>query len=288
MPQPPTLTEKGSSHFIDKLTGTLSTNCIDLHQTVQDKLKHMYLLARTSFLKHTESPRTNMLNVNYVSNRLLNLIDFPSSAKYFKLLKSPDNLKYHDDMWEKICSDNGWDFLKSVNKKDKNDETEIIYVDCGAVYDMAEVYVPFNEKQDTDFTWDSKEKNLVKFVEETCKTLQIDTSVVNLENFNTFESLLKWFVENYTNKAYELYSKRLNDHMPEYLKRLLLEKKSVRKYNMTYVEKKFRKWLEELFNDCMFIWSCEVGSILNDDGGSLFDTSPTEVFVSKLREDDDD
>jgi hypothetical protein len=85
-----------------------------LGQEVEEKLRQMFDAIQIPYLRHSPSTRKNFLSYSYVLHKLLQILDKPEFLRYFPLLKSREKLAVQEAVWQKICKDLGWPFIKSI------------------------------------------------------------------------------------------------------------------------------------------------------------------------------
>lgn len=92
-------------------------------ESLEDKLVIMFMRTQGPFerWKHLIPDRNNYLSYPYVIRKLLVIIskneespDILKFVKWFPLLKSRQKLWHQEKLWEKICSELGWTFYKSI------------------------------------------------------------------------------------------------------------------------------------------------------------------------------
>lgn len=83
-------------------------------QELEEKLRSMFKEIQAPFLRHCPSHRVNFLSYGFVIHKFLQLLDKDEYSKYFHLLKSREKLHAQDQVWQKICSDLEWQFIKSI------------------------------------------------------------------------------------------------------------------------------------------------------------------------------
>ena len=80
----------------------------------EEKLLHMFKEIQPSFQKHCPKNRRNFLSYAYVLYKFCELLEFDDFLKSFPLLKNRDKLYLQDKIWEQICIDMNWQFLRSI------------------------------------------------------------------------------------------------------------------------------------------------------------------------------
>jgi hypothetical protein len=98
-------------HIINKLNGIPPpTMCREVEERIRCMFKEMEPL----FIKYRPHGRKNFLSYNYVMYKCCELLELDEYLECFTLLKARDKLKLQDDIWEKICGDLRWEFIKTV------------------------------------------------------------------------------------------------------------------------------------------------------------------------------
>jgi bacterioferritin (cytochrome b1) len=98
-------------YIINKLNGIPPPS---LTRELEDKLRQMFREVQEPFMQFKPKNRKNFLNNNYVFRKLFELLEQDAFLPYFPFLKSKDKLYEHDQVWRKICSTNGWQFIPSI------------------------------------------------------------------------------------------------------------------------------------------------------------------------------
>ncbi len=98
-------------HIINRLNGT---NAQVMTRETEEKLLHMFKEIQPSFQKHCPKNRRNFLSYAYVLYKFCELLEFDDFLKSFPLLKNRDKLYLQDKIWEQICADMSWQFIKSI------------------------------------------------------------------------------------------------------------------------------------------------------------------------------
>lgn len=98
-------------HIINRINGLPMPH---LSPDLEEKLRSMFRQIQTPFLKHSPPNRKNFLSYSYVLHKLMLLLEKDEYLVNFPLLKSRDKLQQQDQIWQKICNDLGWQFIKSL------------------------------------------------------------------------------------------------------------------------------------------------------------------------------
>jgi hypothetical protein len=98
-------------HIINRLNGQ---NAPFMSREDEEKLRHMFREIQPSFKKHCPKGRRNFLSYGYVLYKFCELLEMDEYLECFPLLKNRDKLYLQDKTWQKICSDLGWEFIRTV------------------------------------------------------------------------------------------------------------------------------------------------------------------------------
>jgi len=98
-------------HIINRLNGQ---NAPVMSREIEEKLRCMFKEIQPSFQKHCPKERSNFLSYSYVLYKLCELMELDEYLPSFPLLKNRDKLYVQDKIWEKICEDLQWQFIKSL------------------------------------------------------------------------------------------------------------------------------------------------------------------------------
>jgi hypothetical protein len=85
-----------------------------MSREVEERLRFMFKEIQSSFIKHCPKNRSNFLSYSYVLYKFCELLELDSYLQCFPLLKNRDKLYNQDKIWEKICADLRWQFIKSI------------------------------------------------------------------------------------------------------------------------------------------------------------------------------
>ena len=85
-----------------------------MSREVEEKLRFMFKEIQSSFIKHCPKNRSNFLSYSYVLYKFCELLELDNYLQCFPLLKNRDKLYNQDKIWEKICTDLRWQFIKSI------------------------------------------------------------------------------------------------------------------------------------------------------------------------------
>jgi hypothetical protein len=98
-------------HIINRLNGQ---HAPVMSREVEEKLRYMFKEIQPSFQKNCPKDRSNFLSYSYVLYKFCELLDLDEYLSSFPLLKNRDKLYVQDKIWEKICADLSWQFIRSV------------------------------------------------------------------------------------------------------------------------------------------------------------------------------
>ena len=98
-------------HIINRLNGQ---NAPVMSREVEEKLRYMFKEIQPSFQKNCPKDRSNFLSYSYVLYKFCELLELDEYLSSFPLLKNRDKLYVQDKIWEKICEDLAWQFIRSV------------------------------------------------------------------------------------------------------------------------------------------------------------------------------
>jgi hypothetical protein len=97
-------------HIINRLNGQ---NAPFMSREDEEKLRHMFREIQPSFKKHRPQGRRNFLSYGYILYKFCELLEMDEYLACFPLLKNRDKLYLQDKTWEKICSEMGWQYIKT-------------------------------------------------------------------------------------------------------------------------------------------------------------------------------
>ena len=80
----------------------------------EERLQFMFKEIQPAFIKYCPKGRSNFLSYPYVLTKLCQLLEMDEFLPCFQLLKSREKLYQQDQVWQKICSEMGWEFIKSI------------------------------------------------------------------------------------------------------------------------------------------------------------------------------
>ena len=97
------------AYIITRLNGVAPPK---LPKELEDKLRSMFKEIQAPFNKFCPKDRKNLLYYPYILHKFVELLGVDHIYK-FSVLKNRDKLYKHDQLWEKICNELGWEFIKS-------------------------------------------------------------------------------------------------------------------------------------------------------------------------------
>ena len=80
----------------------------------QDKLRLMFHAIQAPFEKHKPANRKNFLSYSFVLYKMVELLGHDEYLPCFPLLKSKEKLYIQDRIWEKICEELRWEFIRTT------------------------------------------------------------------------------------------------------------------------------------------------------------------------------
>lgn len=98
-------------HILNRLNGVSAPV---LSREIEDKLRFMFKEIQFSFVKHCPKKRSNFLSYSFVLYKFCELLELDDYLPCFPLLKSREKLYMQDKIWQKICEDMGWEFIRTV------------------------------------------------------------------------------------------------------------------------------------------------------------------------------
>ena len=98
-------------HIINRLNG--QTGAV-MSREIEEKLRYMFKEIQPSFQAHCPKDRNNFLSYSYVLYKFCELLELDEYLPCFTLLKNRDKLYVQDKIWQKICFDLRWQFVRSI------------------------------------------------------------------------------------------------------------------------------------------------------------------------------
>lgn len=99
------------AHILNRLNGV---HAPVMSREVEEKLRFMFREIQPSFQKHCPKGRSNFLSYAYVLYKFCELLELDEYLPSFPLLKNRDKLYIQDKIWQKICADLQWQFIRSI------------------------------------------------------------------------------------------------------------------------------------------------------------------------------
>jgi hypothetical protein len=99
------------AHILNRLNGISAPV---LSREVEEKLRVMFKEIQFSFVKHCPKKRSNFLSYSYVLYKFCELLELDEYLPCFPLLKSREKLYMQDKIWQLICNDMRWQFIRTV------------------------------------------------------------------------------------------------------------------------------------------------------------------------------
>jgi Poxvirus Late Transcription Factor VLTF3 like len=98
-------------HIINRLNGQTAAV---MSREIEEKLRYMFKEIQPSFQAHCPKDRNNFLSYSYVLYKFCELLELDEYLPCFQLLKNRDKLYIQDKIWQKICADLSWQFIRSI------------------------------------------------------------------------------------------------------------------------------------------------------------------------------
>lgn len=99
------------SHIVARINGIQTPQ---FSYELEDTLRNMFKQIQPLFNKYAPKKRKNFLSYSYVLYKMLQLLSKDEYLKYFPLLKSREKLQSQDTIWECLCRELHWEFIKSI------------------------------------------------------------------------------------------------------------------------------------------------------------------------------
>jgi hypothetical protein len=97
-------------YIATKLSGITTPT---MPQATEDKLRKMFQMIQEPFERHKPKKRKNFLSYSYVLYKLCELLGEDEYLPCFPLLKNHRLVYEGDVIWEKICNELQWEFIKT-------------------------------------------------------------------------------------------------------------------------------------------------------------------------------
>jgi hypothetical protein len=98
-------------HILNRLNGQ---NAPVMKREDEEKLRFMFKEIQPSFQKHRPEDRSNFLSYSFILYKFCELLELDEFLTCFPLLKNRDKLYMQDKIWQKICYDMGWEFIRTI------------------------------------------------------------------------------------------------------------------------------------------------------------------------------
>ena len=98
-------------YIISRLNGSIAPV---MDRETEEKLRHMFKEIQPSFQKHCPKNRRNFLSYSYVLYKFCELLELDEFLASFPLLKNRDKLYQQSKVWQSICGEMGWEFIRSI------------------------------------------------------------------------------------------------------------------------------------------------------------------------------
>jgi len=98
-------------HILNRLNGQTAPV---MSRDNEEKLRHMFKEIQPSFQKHCPADRSNFLSYSYVLYKFCELLELDDFLPCFPLLKNRDKLYAQDRIWQKICEDMSWEYIRTI------------------------------------------------------------------------------------------------------------------------------------------------------------------------------
>jgi len=98
-------------HILSRLNGHTAPV---MDRETEEKLRYLFKEIQPSFQKHCPADRSNFLSYSYVLYKFCELLELDEYLPCFQLLKNRDKLYIQDKIWQKICADLHWQFIRSI------------------------------------------------------------------------------------------------------------------------------------------------------------------------------
>ena len=100
-----------AAHIMNRINGK---NAPVITRETEEKLRHMFIEIQPSFQKHCPAGRSNFLSYSYVLYKFCELLELDEYLPNFPILKNRDKLFCQDKIWQQICQDLSWQYIRSV------------------------------------------------------------------------------------------------------------------------------------------------------------------------------
>jgi len=98
-------------YIISRLNGSIAPV---MDRETEEKLRHMFKEIQPSFQKHCPKNRRNFLSYSYVLYKFCELLELDDFLASFPLLKNRDKLYQQSKVWQCICDEMSWEYIRSI------------------------------------------------------------------------------------------------------------------------------------------------------------------------------
>jgi hypothetical protein len=98
-------------YIISRLNGSIAPV---MDRETEEKLRHMFKEIQPSFQKHCPKNRRNFLSYSYVLYKFCELLELDEFLASFPLLKNRDKLYQQSKVWQSICEEMRWEYIRSI------------------------------------------------------------------------------------------------------------------------------------------------------------------------------
>ena len=102
-----------TAHILNRLNGN-SQVIPSMSRETEEKLRFLFREIQPSFQRHIPKDRSNFLSYHYFLYKMCELLELDEFLPCFSLLKNRDKLYDQDKVWQKICKDMGWQFIRTI------------------------------------------------------------------------------------------------------------------------------------------------------------------------------
>ncbi len=102
-----------TAHILNRLNGN-SQVIPSMSRETEEKLRFLFREIQPSFQRHIPKDRSNFLSYHYFLYKMCELLELDDFLPCFSLLKNRDKLYDQDKVWQKICKDMGWQFIRTI------------------------------------------------------------------------------------------------------------------------------------------------------------------------------
>lgn len=85
-----------------------------MSQALEERLCALFLDIQAPYAKYCPDDRVNFLNYYYTVYKLCELLEQTEFLPFFPMLKDREKRIEQDDIWKKICSELGWEFIPTI------------------------------------------------------------------------------------------------------------------------------------------------------------------------------